>query len=283
MAEAGGRAGPEASGVIVRQIDHLVVPVSDPVASALAFAELVGLSTAGPQQQGTFASTMFYLGNVSLEIGHFPDYDGPLDRIMSIAFEPAPLASAADELDRRRLAHGPPARVDGPMGWTTMGVNGLLDDNVGVFLCEYTFDRAPEERAAILAQFGRLAESIDDRRRWARDELQGQGGGALGIDAVTELVIATPNIAGERARWDALLAPAQAEREGEPCWRLGDGPALRLVAGERVGVAAVRVAVTSLTRARRALHGQGVATTLVDGELRIDEGLGASIGLRLAE
>jgi hypothetical protein len=169
------------------------------------------------------------------------------------------------------------------MGWTTMGVSGLLDDHVGVFLCEYTFDRTPEQRAAILAQFGRLAESIDDRRRWAREELRAQGGGALGIDSVTEVAIATPDVAGERTGWDALLAPISADDAAEPRWQIGDGPAMRLVAGERVGVAAVRVAVTSLTAARQALDAQGVATTLVDGELCVDDGIGATIGLRLAE
>jgi hypothetical protein len=272
----------DASVAIVRCVDHLVVPVRDPVAAGAAVAELLGVKTDGPQHHEAFASSMFFLGNVWLEVAHFPDYRGPLDRVMSIAFEPVSIESSAEELDRRGIAHDAPARVDGPMGWTTMGVNGLLGGRVGIFFCEYTFDRTPEQRAAIRAQYGKVAASIDDRRRWAREDLRRAGGG-LGIDAVTEVVIATPDVATERVRWQAFLAPTRAHESDDGRWRLGDGPTLRLVDGPWVDVIEIRVAVASVSGARQALAARGIETILVEGELRVAAGLGATIGLRFTE
>ena len=189
-------------GSIVRCIDHLVVPTNDVARDTAALAGVLGLDAGPPTTLHVwFTSAMFFLGNVWLEVGHFRDYDGPLGHVQSIAFEPSPTAAARDELARRGIAHNDSKRADGPMGWTTTGLPELLDGRVGVFLCEYHFDRTPDEREAIRARFGRVAEGIDDRRRWARDELRARTGGALGIDSVFEVTIATPDLSGEHARW----------------------------------------------------------------------------------
>jgi hypothetical protein len=274
--------GSEALAPIAHRIDHLVVPVKDPGASAAALGKVLGLTASAPQGTDAVVSSMLYFGNVWIEIGRFHEYVGPLDRVMSLAFEPASIEVATSELERRQLAHGDANRVDGPLGWTTMGVDGLFAD-LGVFLCEYTFDRTPEERADILARFGRVADSVDDRHRWAQAGLRESGGGVLGIESVREVAIETPDLADAVARWQTFLLPTPMDLQDPGRWSLGDGPALRLVAGRRVAVSTIEVEVASVSAAAQALDARGVATSVVDGELRIEQGLGASMGLVLVE
>jgi hypothetical protein len=118
-----------------------------------------------------------------------------------------------------------------------------------------------------------------ERRARLRDELVARRGGALGLVRVKEIVLGTTDLRGANRRWQMLLAPALPADAG--VWNIGDGPAVRLVQGERDMIQGLVLAVVDLPSARafleeRDLLGGGSQTELVIAPSKIG---GLSIGL----
>lgn len=84
-------------------------------------------------------------------------------------------------------------------------------------------------------------------RAASADQLRACGGGALGLERVSEIVLSARDVTGERDRWERLLAPCRADDDG--VWRLSVGAALRLVEGDADGIQALVCDVRSLERA----------------------------------
>jgi hypothetical protein len=112
----------------------------------------------------------------------------------------------------------------------------------------------------------------------ARDELSDRGGGALGLRGVREIILGARDLGLERARWQRLLAPARSGADG--AWRLGDGPAVRLVADDHDRIQALVCEVSSLERAREFLEREGILGNGPAGEVRAAAGALQGLDLR---
>jgi len=119
-------------------------------------------------------------------------------------------------------------------------------------------------------------------RAVVRDLLPDASGGALGVIGVREIVLGVADLARERRRWDALLAPLAAD---DTCrWTFDDGPAIRAEQSASGPWQRLVLDVSSLPRARTALEERGLLDDeLADDEVRVDPRRLAGLDLRLRE
>jgi hypothetical protein len=123
---------------IVKQLDHIVVRVDDPVPLHTLFSETLQLPVAWPvQAYPSFTSGGVTLGNVNLEIlscgsGRKPSQTTGA-RIRAIAFESTSLSETVEELQRRAIPHTPVLdyELTQPDGqrvahWANVMLGGLL-------------------------------------------------------------------------------------------------------------------------------------------------------------
>jgi hypothetical protein len=91
------------------------------------------------------------------------------------------------------------------------------------------FDPGPQFLAVCEWGHDRSGSRAADERRVAESATSG-----LGIRRMREVVVEATDLAAARLRWQRLLGPPE---DGEDCWKLGDGPSLRLTEGfaDRVG------------------------------------------------
>jgi hypothetical protein len=101
-------------------------------------------------------------------------------------------------------------------------------------------------------------EAADMRRAnaAAAEELAACGGGALGLERVSEVVLGAHDLPAERERWQGLLDPLRPGPDG--AWRFGDGPALRLIEDATDRIQALVCEVASLERAVDFLEREGM-------------------------
>lgn len=251
---------------IVRQIDHVYVPLEDAPTGFAFLTESLGLPVAWPYSDyGFFGSGGVCLANVNLEAlnaNEFPT--GRLQhpaRISGIAFEPsAGIDELLAALDGRGISHTPPIpygpSTDNPL-WTNVG----FDVTEGTFVCKYHFD-------------------VPARRKQLNDELAANGGGALGIVAMEELVIAAREIETAVERWRRLLNPI--DPSAERVWTIGHGPSVRLVPGDADRVEHVVLRVRSVADARTGAESLGLSVGEADGGISLapDELGGLAVVLR---
>lgn len=237
-------AGPDRA--VVHCVDHFIVPLADPRPALDLLTGELGLPLAvpwGELEDGT-GNGVVELGNVQLELLNLgtPPPQTPA-RVGAIAFEPPPIGDAlVAELDRRGLPHMPPA----PAGyWTNIFFGGFLGDEAFVFSCRFHHP-AIRDRAA------------------TRAALEAADGGELGVTGVVELVIGTTGWQESVERWQALLDPIASVEPGY--WRIGDGPAVRIVEGAENGVREVVLGVRSVERAATRVRELGVGTTEPAGD-----------------
>lgn len=263
---------------VVRRIDHVVMAVDDAQRVFDLLRHRLGLVVMSPVMKipqevaGYPVTSWLNLGNIPLEVLELPDElkapPGTLE-VSGIVLEPEPIESAVQELDRRGIPHSPPLKLlhpednelrlpDLPFGperapqpgdvhGTQLWLNGFLGGKAWV-LC-YEWVSTPI--SAVREGLRRTLDEIPDR--------------ALPIDSVEEVVIATTDFDGERARWQALLDPVTDEDPG--LWRFADGPALRLVEHERDGILGLVLRVADLNRAERYLTENDMLASSSGGEL----------------
>jgi hypothetical protein len=130
-----------------------------------------------------------------------------------------------------------------------------------IFLCKYNVD-------------------VDKRRRLTTEELRNNGGGPLGIESPTDVVLGVRDLAGAEDRWTKLLAPM---RPSNGVWRLNSGPAIRLVADREDHIAILRIKVKSLERARAFLKSEQLIGRDVEGEISINPSLISGADIRFVE
>jgi hypothetical protein len=226
---------------LVRQLDHVIVPVADPRPLFDLFATELGLPVAWPvMDKGLFTSGAVCAGNANIEfltgppsVSSFFEPTEPL-AFREVAFEPRDAARMIEMLDERALPHSKPlpyADIGGE--WTNVFVSPIPPESVLVFLCHY---------------HGATAEE----RRSVRRAFHNGDGGPLGVKRAAEVTLGVADLDSAMDAWTRFLAPAEPDAHG--AFHVGDGPAIRLRRSPIDGVAAVWLEVVSLAAARDALR-----------------------------
>jgi hypothetical protein len=244
-------------------------------------------------------------------------------RLFSIALEPAPVEQAAEGLARRGIPHSAPIpyvsvfppeaetelfhRTAAGTGrehlWTWLMLGGFLGDRM--LARQYStrlFQSAGFSRrigsllggksaGALMTAMTPLrpfpffvewqAFDIAAARARAREELDRRDGGPLGVTHMKEIVVGARDLGAEEARWDRLLSPAPRTAGG--AWELGDGPAIRLVDGDRDGIRSLIWGVAALDRAQRFLGDEGMLGPTVEGQVTINTAAVFGLDIRLVE
>jgi hypothetical protein len=108
-----------------------------------------------------------------------------------------------------------------------------------------------------------------------RAALQAAHGGPLGVERMDEVWLGVPG-QENLAQWRRLLAPAK-HKGG--IWRMGDGPALRMVSGQELHVEAIVLRVKSLKAAEEYLSQVQLGSTPTADGLELD--MAKTLGLRI--
>jgi len=234
-------------GPIVRQVDRILIESGDPKTLFDFFSRDLMLPEAWPltENQG-HTSGGLGAGNVNLEFYRTETTKGAAQReraqarYAALALEPYPLRDAIREMTVEGIPFSPPqpsvaALPNGTQGvqWTMVPLPSFSRPAMSIFLYEYS--------PAFLR--------VDVRRKQLGNRLTLNKGGPLGIQSVYEIVLAAPNVEREKAAWKQLL--------GEPTpaghWKIGAGPALRLVPGPEDKIQEIAFTVKSLESAREFL------------------------------
>jgi hypothetical protein len=256
----GCRSSPEPMPA-VSQVHVISVHVRDPAtfdAVFLFFRDVLRLpriygepsSPEDPGDRTLYAG--FSAGNAYLEpCGPYkaeaPYGPGRPARFHGLTFAPATtIAAAAVELERRKIAHTAAGGTGGHPRFLYLA--GASSGKQAVSIWEI---QDQEDRANL---------------RFLGPSLEEAGGGALRVRRIEEVWIGCAGEA-DKARWASLLLPA---KPVDGLWRIGNGPALRLVPGDEARIDAVVLQVESLQLARVALAGNDLMGTSGPESIELD-------------
>lgn len=142
-----------------------------------------------------------------------------------------------------------------------------------VFLVEYHYENF--KNMPLWSDF----KSHDEKRRADAEALRAVRGGALGVESVREIVLSVKDYAGAQRNWNKFFAPVSALANG--LWEVADGPAVRLIEGERDAILALVLRVSDLDRAKTFLRESGMLDTTSGNEVRIDPAKIYGLDIRL--
>lgn len=136
----------------------------------------------------------------------------------------------------------------------------------------------PSHSWAFLCDYHRL--DLGEARRASQALLDETGGGPLGVEGLREIVIEASEPDAELRRWEALLAPRQADADGR--FEFYSGPALRIVPGQSDHQALV-LSVRSLATAEAFLGERDLLAGSSASGLTLDPSRVGGLDLRLIE
>jgi catechol 2,3-dioxygenase-like lactoylglutathione lyase family enzyme len=264
----------------VRQVDHVMIRTGDPKELFAFFVEVLQLPVAWPlmsPREGVTTGGVSF-GNVNVEAIQVPGQTDDRPRLIGFAFEPFELRSSLIEMDRRGITYGSPRPVvsrapDGSLNtlWTNVTLRQFSDSDVPADATVHIF----------VSEYSPAYVNVAERSARLRRELIARQGGPLGVEALKELVIGVADVDGARALWQTLLAPTRPSES--TLWQVGVGPAIRLVAAERMSVQELVVRVASLQRAKAFLREKRLLGTDSPGEATIDPSKLSGLTIRLVE
>lgn len=243
MSAAYAPQSPRQTTNIVRQVDHILIASGQAKELFSLLSDTFQFPVAWPlSDYGGFASGGVAVGNVNLEI--IKDSEAAAGAVKSrwtgFALEPEPLRISVAELDARGIRHGTPAPFRSgwfTTRWTTVSLPTVSSETIHIFLCQYEDD-------------------LPARRRHLLERLRSRDGGPLSVHSIREIVVGARDAKRMQAHWQKLLDPIQASSQG--VWRVGTGPAIRLIQADKDGIRGLVVNVKSLEQARRFLKEQGL-------------------------
>ena len=253
-------AATTSNSIVITQIDHIIISVSDPKTLHNFLTETFKLPVAWPvREYGQFASGGVFLGNVNLEILRIgtPQLSGTSTNayFQGIAFRPTSLATAVPELDNRKISHGAPKPFNmsfsnggSSLLWTVVYLNGFSGSNDMIFLCEYAFN-------------------IESQNATNLSALKSNGGGALGLQGASEIVVQSQESLAAAKHWNNLFSPVSAYGNQ---WSFGKGPNFHLISGKNDQIQALVLRVKSLTDARKFLLNNNLLGSKTEGSITID-------------
>jgi len=226
-------------GKVIRQVDHVLIASNDADELFFLLSDTFQLPVVWPMgNYGRFTSGGVSAGNVYLEIVKMPvsNTDNARSQFIGFALEPEPLEESLKELNIRGITHGAsvPFTILDSTGsvttlWNSVALPDLSNDNIIIFLCEYSHD-------------------LTAQRTKTLDELLSRNGGPLSIESVAEIVIGTTNMQESKDKWQRLLEPILPSSQG--VWHLEAGPSIHLIETEKNGIYEVVINVRSLDQAR---------------------------------
>jgi hypothetical protein len=230
-----------AERAIVRQVDHILLKTDDAPSLFTLLTDTLQIPVAWPifTYRG-FHSGAAGFGNVNLEVlqhaeGGAPDFArAPGIYPIGIAFEPVTVGGALRELEQREIEHSEPFEdgISDAIRWTSVDLEGAPQSPIRL-LVKYAFDQ-------------------DARRAMLGSQLRERNGGPLGVMSLQALELEASDVDAARTEWKRLLDPIPESSPGT--WTLGNGPRLRLVAGDGNRFRRIIVAVRSLRSAIDALR-----------------------------
>jgi hypothetical protein len=119
-----------------------------------------------------------------------------------------------------------------------------------LFICRYT----PVAFPALTTT--PEAEDLDQHYKIMRSRLDSLDGGCLGVRYVKEVELGAEKLRDCTRRWQAILDPVKPVSEA--CWRIGNGPMVRLTGDSVNRIRSLTFRVRSIRRARMVLKGLGL-------------------------
>lgn len=226
---------------------------------------------------------------------------------VAIAFEAVPIEESVRELDRRKIPHGPitPYVETGADGkktklysnailgkmlgsnfWIDMlilmgrlpGASAMANPGDGGALVRWGLDKVMTGNLVFFVEYAyghftdlpHWSEFKDHEEKRAADAaaLRAQGGGALGLEAVREIIVGVKDYEKAQVNWEKLFAPLQPLAPG--LWKIADGPAVRLIQHSENAIQALVFKVSDLSRAETFLREKDMLGSTPDGQIRID-------------
>lgn len=241
-------------------------------------------------------------------------------RFAAMAFEVDSLAESAKVLDRLRIPHGPVTlylqreadgtrtrlyanvilgKMLGDSFWidTTIllgrlpGASALADPGAGGTLVRWGMDKIMSGNLVFLVEYAyenfvnlphwSEFENHEEKRARDRQTVLERQGGALGLEAVAEIVAGVKDVEETRRGWLKLLAPGA---EVAPnVWEIADGPRVRLVSESRNAIQTLVLKVASLERAEAVLTEKKMLGSISEDQLVIAPEKIYGLDVRLVE
>jgi hypothetical protein len=142
-----------------------------------------------------------------------------------------------------------------------------------VFLVEYEYGNF--KNMAMWSDFS----SHDEKRAADREALRAQRGGGLGLESVREIVVGVRDYEKANQNWKRLFSPAQASAQG--LWEVADGPAVRLMLGDKDEIQGLVLKVSDLERAKTFLREKGMLDSTSNDHIRIERARTYGLDIRL--
>jgi hypothetical protein len=263
----------------VRQIDHIMVRTDVPEKLYAFLTETLQLPIAWPLAvRGTVVSGALGFGNVNVEVIKFPEQRRSHTQLVGFGFEPTPLAQCLAELKRRQITHGEPR----PFVITEReGSKKTLFTNVSLRQFSDADRPANATMHIFLSEYSPTYVDVEQRRARLVTELRARGGGPLGVAAVQEVIVGANDLKLAMKLWERLLAPGLAVEPG--LWRVGNGPAIRVVQAPESRLQGIVIRVASLSRAKTYLQEKGLLGSVSEERLTIDPNKLDGLSIQLVE
>lgn len=263
----------------VRQIDHIMIRTDVPEKLYAFLTETLQLPIAWPLAvRGTVASGAVGFGNVNVEVIKFPEQRRSDTQLVGFGFEPTPLAQCLVELKRREITHGEPR----PFVITERdGSKKTLFTNVTLPQFSDADRPANATMHIFLSEYSPTYVDVEQRRARLDTEMRARGGGPLGVAAVQEVIVGANDLKLAMNLWERLMAPRLAVEPG--FWRIGNGPAIRVVQAPESKLQGIVIRVASLSRAKTFLKEKGLLGSVSEESVTIDPNKLEGLNIQLVE
>ena len=300
---------------VVRCVDHVIIRTDDAGFDEVYafFADALRLPTPWPPTEyPALRSGGIFAGNVDFEILYVPaDHITEEAELYGVVFEA--WAKEPTLLTQRGFAYLPTMHIQPDTGMTAKVLsvtyflesfwprNGwqrllfaykrLIPDAVwqqrlsgalgSVKWARWFYNHVYRQGMVSLVKYNPAWRDMDAERRISKAQLEMRAGGVLGLIRVKEIAVGTTQLTESSALWRKLLRPAI--EETGLCWRVGDGPALRVITAARDGLHHMVWEVASLTDAWAALVELDLLGTVMPDQITLDPAKCFGLDIRLVE
>ncbi len=198
-------------------------------------------------------------------------------QLLGFGFEPSPLATSLDGLDRPGITYGERRPListaqDASKNtlWTNVPLRQFSDG-----------EAADATMHVFLSEYSPKYVNVEERRERLRTQLAERGGGPLGVEAVKEVVVGVRDLETARRLWQKLLDPMPSSSFST--WQVRDGPAIRLFQAQENAPQGLVISVVSLPRAKAFLREKGLLGVDSEQQATIEPSKIYGLNIRVVE